>query len=218
MYKAQGQKPALIISGKNSRIIIHYLHQTYADRPTSRRKNFLEYGERDSAISVRLWDRNRWRRRPGTVHKVLEAMGIKGEAGVTFLAYLYRPTSKNANIFIEGRSDRCIFNSRAQNTSGYFNTCLSAGTLPWSWFQLRTEIGMLQKTNELIDKGLLYADFWNSGIASDGCMEAAPKGGYFYILWTGEIHRAFLTRFKTRTKKETMFTPWKKTIWNWGMR
>ena len=59
-------------------------------------------------------------------------------------------------------------------------------------------LGMLRKTNQLIKNGVFVADFWNSGVASDGCMSAARKGGYFYILWTGEITPCVFDPFKDR--------------------
>jgi MoaA/NifB/PqqE/SkfB family radical SAM enzyme len=47
---------------------------------------------------------------------------------------------------------------------------------------------MLRRTNRLVrEKKVLFADFWNSGIASYGCISAGRPGGHFYINWNGDV-------------------------------
>ena len=41
-------------------------------------------------------------------------------------------------------------------------------------------------------------DFWNSGTLSDGCISAGRGGGYFYIMWTGEITPCVFIPFKDK--------------------
>ena len=39
----------------------------------------------------------------------------------------------------------------------------------------------------LEEKEYLIADFWNSGVLSNGCIAYGRQGGYFYIDWNGNI-------------------------------
>jgi MoaA/NifB/PqqE/SkfB family radical SAM enzyme len=46
---------------------------------------------------------------------------------------------------------------------------------------------MFYKTRDLVKKGYFVADFWNSGLVSDGCISAGRSGGYLYIEWNGNV-------------------------------
>jgi hypothetical protein len=47
---------------------------------------------------------------------------------------------------------------------------------------------MLKRTRRIVfEKKILFADFWNSGIASYGCISAGRPGGQFYIDWNGDV-------------------------------
>jgi MoaA/NifB/PqqE/SkfB family radical SAM enzyme len=47
---------------------------------------------------------------------------------------------------------------------------------------------MLKRTHHLIfEKKILFADFWNSGIASYGCISAGRPDGHFHIDWNGDV-------------------------------
>lgn len=44
-----------------------------------------------------------------------------------------------------------------------------------------------RKWEEVLEKGYPVADFWNSGVLSNGCIAYGRPGGYFYIDWHGNI-------------------------------
>jgi len=49
-------------------------------------------------------------------------------------------------------------------------------------------VEMLRRTERFVrERKVFYADFWNSGIASSGCISAGRPGGYFYIDWNGDV-------------------------------
>ncbi|AKJ63785.1 radical SAM/SPASM domain-containing protein [Kiritimatiella glycovorans] len=49
-------------------------------------------------------------------------------------------------------------------------------------------IEMLRRTQQLVrERKVFYSDFWNSGVASSGCISAGRRGGYFAIDWNGDI-------------------------------
>ncbi len=50
-------------------------------------------------------------------------------------------------------------------------------------------VHMWERTWEIIrEKKYMYADFWNHGTVSDGCISAGRSGGYFYIDWSGNVY------------------------------
>ena len=47
---------------------------------------------------------------------------------------------------------------------------------------------MMQRMWEVVgEKHYFLADFWNSGILSDGCISAGGHGGYLYVDWNGAV-------------------------------
>jgi MoaA/NifB/PqqE/SkfB family radical SAM enzyme len=49
-------------------------------------------------------------------------------------------------------------------------------------------VEMLRRIRRFVhERGVFYADFWNNGPISCGCISAGRPGGYFHIDWNGEI-------------------------------
>jgi len=48
-------------------------------------------------------------------------------------------------------------------------------------------VKLYRKWEEVLERGYPVADFWNSGVLSDGCIAYGRPGGYFYIDWHGNI-------------------------------
>jgi len=47
---------------------------------------------------------------------------------------------------------------------------------------------MHERMEELIhERGLFLVDFWGSGPTTSGCLSAGRAGGYFYVIWNGDI-------------------------------
>ena len=52
----------------------------------------------------------------------------------------------------------------------------------------RERVEMLYRMRRLVqEKKVFLTDFWNSGMASNGCISAGRPGGYYYIDWNGNI-------------------------------
>ncbi len=52
----------------------------------------------------------------------------------------------------------------------------------------RQRIEMFRRMQRLVrERKIFLADFWNSGVLSNGCISAGRAGGYFYIDWNGDI-------------------------------
>jgi MoaA/NifB/PqqE/SkfB family radical SAM enzyme len=200
MYKSQGKNLFDYLESNKQNYYLIYTNGTLIDKNAA--EKLAETGNATPAISVEGFEAETdGRRGPGTYQKVLAAMRNLREAGVPF-GVSFTATSKNAHLFIDGRLSDYFINEQKAKYVWVFQY-MPIGRNPSVELLPTPEqrLGMLQKTNELIEKGIFTADFWNSGIASDGCMEAARKGGYFYILWTGEITPCVFDPFKDRDEK-----------------
>ncbi len=200
MYKSQGKNLLDYLKNNRRNYYLVYTNGTLIDRQTAQK--LAEAGNATPAISVEGFEAETDARRgPGVYKKVLEAMRNLRETGVPF-GISFTATSKNADIFIDGRLTDYFINEQGVKYVWVFQY-MPIGRNPSMELIPTPEqrVGMLRKTNELIKKGVFTADFWNSGIASDGCMAGARKGGYFYILWTGEITPCVFDPFKDNDEK-----------------
>ena len=199
-YKSQGKNLFDYLEKNRQNYYLIYTNGTLIDRSAA--KKLSETGNATPAISVEGFEAETdGRRGSGIYKKVLEAMQNLREAGVPF-GVSFTATSKNAGLFIDGRLSDYFINEQGAKYIWVFQY-MPIGRSPSMELIPTPEqrTAMLRKTNELIEKGVFVADFWNSGIASDGCMAGARKGGYFYILWTGEITPCVFDPFKDRDEK-----------------
>lgn len=200
MYKSQGKNLFDYLEKNRQNYYLIYTNGTLINKNAA--EKLSRTGNASLAISVEGFEAETdGRRGPGVYKKVLEAMRNLREAGVSF-GVSFTATSKNAALFIDGRLSNYFINKQGAKYIWVFQY-MPIGRSPSVELVPTPEqrLSMLQKTNELIERGIFTADFWNSGIASDGCMEAARKGGYFYILWTGEITPCVFDPFKDRDEK-----------------
>jgi MoaA/NifB/PqqE/SkfB family radical SAM enzyme len=59
---------------------------------------------------------------------------------------------------------------------------------------------LLDVEKEIIFKDkIFFADFWNSALASDGCISAGRGGGHFYIDWDGFVYPCPFNPFRSPT-------------------
>ncbi|MEO0206347.1 MAG: radical SAM protein, partial [candidate division WOR-3 bacterium] len=52
------------------------------------------------------------------------------------------------------------------------------------------------------DKKIMYADFWNHGPVSDGCISAGRPGGYFYVDWQANVYPCVFFPYAAANLKE----------------
>jgi MoaA/NifB/PqqE/SkfB family radical SAM enzyme len=64
------------------------------------------------------------------------------------------------------------------------------------------------------DRRLFIADFWNSGVASNGCLAAGRPGGYMHVNWNGDVSPCVFVPYsavnvrEAFAKKQTMSDIW----------
>lgn len=62
---------------------------------------------------------------------------------------------------------------------------------------------MLRRTWKLVEsEGIMLADFWNSALATNGCISAGRERGYFHINWNGDVTPCVFSPFTTHNIKE----------------
>ncbi len=152
-------------------------------------KRMGELGNISPAISMEGFERETDARRgPGVFAKILEAFENLRRHGVPF-GISVTPTSKNWNtVTSDAFIDYCF-----EGQGAVYAWCfqyMPIGSSPDLDLMVPPEarIEMLRRTNHIVrDKKVLFADFWNSGIVSYGCISAGRAGGQFYIDWNGDV-------------------------------
>lgn len=128
------------------------------------------------------------RRGPGVFKKILEAFENLRRHGVPF-GISVTPTSKNWDVVTSDRFIDFCFEAQGAVYAWCFQY-MPIGSKPDLELMLTPEnrLEMLRRTNHLVrDKKVLFADFWNSGIVSYGCISAGRPGGQLYIDWNGDV-------------------------------
>ncbi len=152
-------------------------------------KRMGELGNISPAISMEGFERETDARRgPGVFAKILEAFANLRRHGVPF-GISVTPTSKNWDtVTSDAFIDYCF-----EGQGAVYAWCfqyMPIGSSPDLDLMVPPEarIEMLRRTNHIVrDKKVLFADFWNSGIVSYGCISAGRAGGQFYIDWNGDV-------------------------------
>jgi MoaA/NifB/PqqE/SkfB family radical SAM enzyme len=148
-----------------------------------------ELGNISPAISMEGYERETDARRgAGVFAKILEAFERLRRHGVPF-GISVTPTSRNWNtVTSDAFIDYCFEEQGA--VYGWCFQYMPIGSSPDLDLMVPPEarIEMLRRTNHIVrDKKVLFADFWNSGIVSYGCISAGRAGGQFYIDWNGDV-------------------------------
>ncbi|MDD4856821.1 MAG: radical SAM protein [Candidatus Krumholzibacteria bacterium] len=152
-------------------------------------RRMAELGNISPALSLEGFEEETDARRgAGTFEKVLQAFERMRRHGVPF-GVSVTPTSKNWDTVTSDRFIDFCFDAQGAVYAWCFQY-MPIGSSPDLDLMVSPEnrLEMLRRTNHLVrDKKVLFADFWNSGIASYGCISAGRAGGQFYIDWNGDV-------------------------------
>jgi MoaA/NifB/PqqE/SkfB family radical SAM enzyme len=148
-----------------------------------------ELGNISPALSLEGFEEETDERRgPGVFKKILEAFENLRRHGVPF-GVSVTPTRKNWDVVTSDRFIDFCFDAQGAVYAWCFQY-MPIGSRPDLDLMLTPEnrLEMLRRTNHLVrDKKVLFADFWNSGIVSYGCISAGRPGGQLYIDWNGDV-------------------------------
>jgi MoaA/NifB/PqqE/SkfB family radical SAM enzyme len=171
-------------------LFLVYTNGSLIDKKAAERLRDL--GNVAPAISVEGFEEETDARRGKGMHKrILKAMENLRSMGVMF-GLSITVTSKNADLFI----------SRFDEFCDYYMDELGAS---FAWMFQYMPIGKNHDTFNLLvppdkrralfdvtwdmvkNRDRFLIDFWNSGVASGGCLAAGRIGGFIYIDWNGNV-------------------------------
>lgn len=152
-------------------------------------KRLAELGNVTPAISVEgLEKETDARRGKGTHRMILNAFKNLRESGVPF-GISVTATSKNADVLLSDSFYKYYFDE--QGASYMWSFQLMPIGRAKSAFDLmvkpKQRLALYRKWEDLLKKKYCIADFWNSGVLSNGCLAYGRGGGYLYIDWNGNI-------------------------------
>lgn len=165
-----------------------------------------EMGNLTPAVSLEGWREQTDRRRgEGVFDQVVTAMGHLRRYGVLFGVSLTATRHNYEEILSDAFVDFC-FNERGALYGWIFqympigrSITLHLSPTPeqrlWMWRRIRE----LAKT-----RYIFFADFWNQGTLTEGCIAAGRStgGGYLYIDWNGAVSPCVFTPYAAVNIKE----------------
>ncbi|HUW24114.1 MAG TPA: radical SAM protein [Patescibacteria group bacterium] len=128
------------------------------------------------------------RRGPGVFDKVVNTMDLLNQARVPFGVSI---TATRAN-FGEILSDQTLnfFFEEMGALYGWLFQYMPIGRTPDLSLMPtpKQRLFLFQRMWETVrNKQYFLADFWNSGVLSDGCIAAGGRGGYLHVDWNGNV-------------------------------
>ncbi len=152
-------------------------------------KQMAELGNITPAISVEGYEEETdTRRGKGIYRRILKAMDNLRKHGVPFGVSI-TATRLNANLLMSEEFYDYYFDELGASYMWIFQYMpigrgMNVDLMPTP----EQRIAMFRMWQKCLkEKEYFVADFWNSGIVSDGCIAYGRPGGYIYIDWNGNI-------------------------------
>jgi MoaA/NifB/PqqE/SkfB family radical SAM enzyme len=153
-------------------------------------KKLEKLGNGVPAISVEGFEKETDERRgKGIYKKILSGMESLRNAGMPFIVSV-TGTSKNADLLLTDEFYETYFDELGASFMWQFQLMpIGRGK---EAFELmpdpETRVKLYRKWESLMEKKHYpFADFWNSGVLTRGCIAYGREGGYLYINWNGDI-------------------------------
>ncbi len=147
-----------------------------------------ELGNVSPAISIEGLEKHTDERRgKGIYKKILEAFENLRKAGVPFGSSV-TVTQKNIDVLLDEKFYKFLFEEQGISYMWMFQL-MPIGKAVNTDLMLTPEqrVQLYRVWEKMLDKGYAIADFWNSGVLSNGCIAYGRNGGYLYIDWNGNI-------------------------------
>ncbi|MDY3979338.1 MAG: radical SAM protein [Tidjanibacter sp.] len=153
-------------------------------------KELLEVGNASPAISVEGYeDLTDERRGQGVFMKILRAMRALRQTGVPF-GISVTATSKNIKTLLSDEFFNYFFELQGASYAWQFQFMpIGRGNKAFDLMVEPADRVRLYRVweHQIRDCGHAVADFWNSGVLTNGCIAYGGKRGYIYIDWNGNI-------------------------------
>lgn len=187
LYRYGGKGVLDIFEEHSDCLFLMYTNGTMIDDEVARRMARL--GNVTPSISVEgMRERTEERRGKGRFDEILKAMARLRRHRILFGISVTATRQNAEEIFSdefidffftrEGASYGWVFHYMPIGRGFDFSLVPTPEQRVWMWHR-GWEIITRRK--------IMYADFWNQGTVSDGCIAAGREGGYFHINWNGDV-------------------------------
>ena len=188
MYQSDGKTLFDIWEKYNEMFFMFYTNGTLINKENA--KKLAKLGNVTPAISVEGFEKETDERRgKGIFKKILQATDNLKEAGVTFGSSV-TVTKKNIDILLEDKFYDFIFQELGASYMWMFQLMPIGQAKDMKKMMITPEqrVKLYRKWEYLLkEKKYCIADFWNSGVLTNGCIAYGRSGGYLYINWNGDI-------------------------------
>ncbi|MFP4621056.1 MAG: radical SAM protein [Bacteroidales bacterium] len=188
LYKSEGKTMLDIFEKYNDMFFLVYTNGTLITPEIAERLE--KTANVTPAVSIEGFEAETDARRgKGTHQKILQAFENLRNSGVPF-GVSVTATSENADLLLTDEVYDYYFNREGATYMWQFQL-MPIGRSNHAFDLMvppQKRIELYRKWEELITKKKYsVADFWNSGVLSNGCIAYGRRGGYFYIDWNGNI-------------------------------
>jgi len=188
MYNDNGKTILDIFELHPKMFFLFYTNGTLIDSEMAGRLEKLSNGI--PAISVEGYEKETDERRgKGVYKKILQAMDHLKEVGMPFFTSI-TSTSKNQDILLSDEFYKKYFDELGCSYMWQFQLMpIGRGKEIFNLMpDPETRVKLYKRWESLMEmKKYPMADFWNSGVLTNGCIAYGRKGGYLYINWNGDI-------------------------------
>ncbi len=187
MYKSQGKNLLDIFEKYDDTFFIFYTNGTLITKEVAQK--LAKLGNAFPQISVEGFEKETDDRRgKGIFQRILKSMEYLKEAGVPF-SISVTATRNNINVLLSDDFYDFWFEKQGASYMWQFQLMpIGRGKEVFCLMPTPKErVKLYRKWEQLLEKGYPIADFWNSGVLSNGCIAYGRPGGYFYVDWNGNI-------------------------------
>lgn len=187
LYQSQGKNLLDLFEKYSDTYFIFYTNGTLITKEVAGR--LAKLGNASPQISVEGLEKETDERRgKGIFQIILKAAERLRKAGVPFVISV-TATTKNIDTLLSDEFYDFWFKNQGASYMWSFQLMPIGRGKDVFDLMPRPEqrLKLYRKWEEILEKGYPAADFWNSGVLSNGCIAYGKPGGYFYIDWSGNI-------------------------------
>ncbi len=188
MYENNGKTLFDIWKKYNEMFFLVYTNGTLINK--ERAEKLAELGNVTPAISLEGFEKETDERRgKGIFKKIKEVTNNLKQAGASFGASV-TVTAKNINTLLDDKFYDFVFQELGASYIWMFQLMPIGQAKNTKKLMITPEqrVKLYRKWEYLLkEKKYCIADFWNSGVLSNGCIAFGRRGGYIYIDWNGNI-------------------------------
>jgi len=187
LYQSQGKNLLDIFKKYSDTYFIFYTNGTLLTKEIAQK--LVKLGNASPQISVEGLEKETDERRgKGIFQKILKTTEYVREAGLPFVVSA-TATSENIATLLSDEFYDFWFDKQGASYMWMFQLMPIGRGKDVFDLMPRPEqrLKLFRKWEKLLEKGYPIADFWNSGVLSNGCIAYGRPGGYFHIDWSGNI-------------------------------